>query len=58
MSKIAKESGVSAGIIYHYFANKDELIIELYKTIKLKRRVAYLKRVKGAVKAKRKSAAK
>lgn len=34
MSKIAKESGVSAGIIYHYFANKDELIIALFSEIK------------------------
>ena len=34
MSKVAKEAHVSAGIIYHYFANKDELIIDLYKTIK------------------------
>jgi len=36
MSLIAKTSGVSAGIIYHYFANKGELINELYKEIKLK----------------------
>ena len=36
MSLIAKTSGVSAGIIYHYFANKEELINELYKEIKLK----------------------
>ncbi len=36
MSLIAKTSGVSAGIIYHYFANKNELINELYKEIKLK----------------------
>ena len=35
MSLIAKTSGVSAGIIYHYFANKEELINELYKEIKL-----------------------
>ncbi len=34
MSKVAKEAGVSAGIIYHYFANKDELIVELYKDCK------------------------
>lgn len=36
MSLIAKTSGVSTGIIYHYFANKEELINELYKEIKLK----------------------
>ncbi|CAM2069200.1 TetR/AcrR family transcriptional regulator [Sulfidibacter corallicola] len=34
MSKVAKEAGVSAGIIYHYFKNKDELIIELYRVVK------------------------
>ncbi|AZB41574.1 TetR/AcrR family transcriptional regulator [Bacillus sp. FJAT-42376] len=35
MAKVAKKAGVSAGIIYHYFSNKDELIEELY--IKVKR---------------------
>jgi AcrR family transcriptional regulator len=35
VSLIAKEAGVSAGIIYHYFDNKEALINELYKTIKL-----------------------
>ena len=34
MSRVAKEAGVSAGIIYHYFENKDELVIELYKALK------------------------
>ncbi len=34
MSLIAKEAGVSAGIIYHYFANKDDLIHQLYKDVK------------------------
>lgn len=34
MSKVAKEAGVSAGIIYHYFKNKDELIVEIYRAIK------------------------
>jgi AcrR family transcriptional regulator len=34
MSMVVKESGVSAGTIYHYFDSKDELIDELYKTIK------------------------
>ncbi len=34
MSKIAKEAGVSAGIIYHYFDSKDDLIDELYRSIK------------------------
>lgn len=36
MSLIAKEAGVSAGIIYHYFANKDALIRALYRTVKIK----------------------
>ncbi len=35
MSLIAKTSGVSTGIIYHYFSGKEELINELYKEIKL-----------------------
>jgi AcrR family transcriptional regulator len=34
MSQIAREAGVSAGIIYHYFEGKDDLIDELYRTIK------------------------
>lgn len=42
MSKVAKEAGVSAGIIYHYFSSKDELIIELYKTLKRKSAEALL----------------
>lgn len=33
MSMVSKEAGVSAGIIYHYFKNKDELIQELYRNI-------------------------
>ena len=34
MSMIAKEAGVSAGIIYHYFENKDDLIDELFVALK------------------------
>jgi AcrR family transcriptional regulator len=34
MSKVAKEAGVSAGIIYHYFDSKDDLMDELYREIK------------------------
>ena len=34
MSKVASEAGVSAGIIYHYFDSKDDLIDELYITVK------------------------
>lgn len=36
MSLISKESGVSTGNIYHHFASKDELIVELYREIKTK----------------------
>jgi len=35
VSLIAGQAGVSAGIIYHYFDNKEDLIDELYKEIKL-----------------------
>jgi AcrR family transcriptional regulator len=33
MSLISKESGVSTGSIYHYFASKEDIINELYKGI-------------------------
>ena len=36
MSKVVKEAGVSTGIIYHYYKSKDELILELYRTLKQK----------------------
>ena len=45
MSKVAAEAGVSAGIIYHYFSGKDELIDELYITIKRKSAEATLANV-------------
>ncbi|MCP3997720.1 MAG: TetR/AcrR family transcriptional regulator [bacterium] len=35
VSMIVDVSGVSAGIIYHYFDSKDELILELYRAVKL-----------------------
>ena len=35
MSQIAHKADVSIGIIYHYFTGKDDLINELYLTIKL-----------------------
>ena len=44
MSKVAKQAGVSAGIIYHYFGSKDELIVELYKTLKRRFADAILER--------------
>lgn len=34
MSQVASRSGVSAGIIYHYFASKEDLIHALYYRIK------------------------
>jgi AcrR family transcriptional regulator len=34
MSKVAHEAGVSAGIIYHYFDSKDDLMDDLYRHIK------------------------
>jgi len=33
MSLVAQRAGVSAGIIYHYFASKEELIHELYRYV-------------------------
>lgn len=45
MSKVAGEAGVSAGIIYHYFAGKDDLIDELYITVKRKSAEATLTNV-------------
>ena len=33
MSAVAQRAGVSAGIIYHYFASKEELIHALYKEV-------------------------
>jgi AcrR family transcriptional regulator len=33
MSKLAKEAGISVGIIYHYFKGKDEIIDELYRDV-------------------------
>ena len=34
MAKVAQAAKISAATIYHYFESKDELINELYKTIK------------------------
>lgn len=35
MSLVAKEAAVGVGTIYRYFANKEELINELYKEVKI-----------------------
>ena len=43
MSKVAKEAGVSAGIIYHYFDSKDDLVDELFKTVKRRSTEAMLR---------------
>lgn len=34
MSELSKRAGASAGIIYHYFSNKDDIINQLYLSIK------------------------
>ncbi|HEY9760390.1 MAG TPA: TetR/AcrR family transcriptional regulator [Oculatellaceae cyanobacterium] len=34
MSELSKRSGASAGIIYHYFSSKDDIINQLYCSIK------------------------
>jgi AcrR family transcriptional regulator len=33
VSRVAKEAGVSAGTIYHYFDSKDDLIDDLYRDV-------------------------
>ncbi len=33
-SKIAQEAGVANGTLFHHFRSKEELVIELYKTVK------------------------
>ena len=34
MHMVVQEAGVSAGLVYHYFESKDELIDELYRRVK------------------------
>jgi TetR/AcrR family transcriptional repressor of multidrug resistance operon len=43
MSMIAKNAGVAAGTIYHYFESKDELMIELFYHIKDQTSIAMYK---------------
>ncbi|ADV81190.1 TetR/AcrR family transcriptional regulator [Terriglobus saanensis] len=41
MSLIAKRSGASAGVIYHYFASKEEIIQALYERIYTLKRTSF-----------------
>ncbi|GEM48139.1 TetR/AcrR family transcriptional regulator [Deinococcus cellulosilyticus] len=43
MTLISQRSGASAGIIYHYFENKDQMIHALYREVKLDYARAILK---------------
>lgn len=36
MAQVAKDAGVAAGTIYHYFENKEQLILELFVDAKTK----------------------
>ncbi len=45
MRAIATEAGVSLGNAYHYFAGKDELVQELYRTIQVEHRELVLRRL-------------
>lgn len=42
-SAISKEAGVSAGILFHYFKTKDDLIVHLYVALKKEYTTAILK---------------
>lgn len=42
MSQVARRAGVSAGIVYHYFEGKDDLIEALYRDIKSRWSVALM----------------
>lgn len=42
MSLIAKRSGASAGVIYHYFASKEEIIQALYLQVRMLKRTSLL----------------
>lgn len=47
MSLVAKEAGVAAGTIYHYFSSKEELINQLYAELKQKMGAALLQNDEG-----------
>jgi AcrR family transcriptional regulator len=42
MSLIAERSGASAGVIYHYFASKEEIIQALYEQVRVLKRASLL----------------
>jgi len=42
MSLVAQRSGASAGVIYHYFASKEEIIQALYERIRALKRASIL----------------
>ncbi|MBC2717218.1 MAG: TetR/AcrR family transcriptional regulator [Desulfobacteraceae bacterium] len=48
MREIAAEIGVSTGTIYHYFANKQDILKQMFKYIVETNVEKYLKRVKNA----------
>src|SRR5690606_31847322 len=43
MSQIAQEAGVATGTIYHYFASKEALIVELFQYVRERTRNAIFK---------------
>lgn len=48
MSMVAKQAGVAAGTIYHYFSSKEELIMQLYAELKQKMGNAMLQGDEGS----------
>lgn len=48
MSMVAKQAGVAAGTIYHYFSSKEELINQLYAELKQKMGTALLQGDEGS----------
>ena len=52
MSLISERSGASAGVIYHHFASKDEIIQALYKRIHEWKRTSFLQGYSGEMDAK------
>ena len=46
MSALAKRSGASPGVIYHYFPSKDELIRSVYQRVRASKRDVFLEGVR------------